>query len=172
MNVTALRVLLAATLVYASSAVLAAPGEPIGGIVVKGGSNPGGQMQILATTDASGEFAVTFEEGGDYWLQFDRRTSDIGEPSQAELEVDYAINKHDAGSAAEPAGQAQQAGRHAHLHSRLDNGRMVVAVPEGGAEIRGVLRSVAAASASPAARSICESGVSCSPPKPKGGVKK
>ena len=35
------------------------PGGPIGGIVVKGGKNPGGQMFVQTLTDASGQYTLT-----------------------------------------------------------------------------------------------------------------
>ena len=90
---------------------------------------------------------------------------------KAGLQVDYAIKRTN-GVDAEPRGQAPNANRHTPFHNKLDNGQMLVAIPKGGAEIRGVLRTVATADAAPAARAINESGVSASQPKPKGGVKK
>ncbi len=171
MNFTAMRTLLAATLLYASSAVLAAPGTPIGGIIVKGGKNPGGQMRTLATTDASGAFTIKFSEGGDYRLQFDgSRTKDASARMKAGLQVDYAIKRTAELAAAK--GHAPNASRHTPFHNKLDNAQMLVAIPKGGGEIRGVLRTLATADTAPAARAINESGVSASQPKPKGGVKK
>lgn len=41
------------------------PGQPIGGIIVKGGRNPGGQMMTLATND-NGEFSLDAKEAGTY----------------------------------------------------------------------------------------------------------
>jgi hypothetical protein len=35
------------------------PGTPIGGIIVKGGKNPGGQMFVQTTTDAAGNYTLT-----------------------------------------------------------------------------------------------------------------
>jgi hypothetical protein len=35
------------------------PGTPIGGIIVKGGKNPGGQMYVQTLTDASGNYTLT-----------------------------------------------------------------------------------------------------------------
>ena len=172
MHFTALRVLLATVLLYASRAVLAAPGTPIGGIIVKGGKNPGGQMRTLATTDAGGAFTIRFAEGGDYRIQFDGSSrKDLGARMKAGLQVDYAI-KRNTGVAAEPKGQAQEASRHTPFHNKLENGLMVVAIPAGGGEIRGVLRSQATADGAPVTRAITESGVSASQPKLKGGVKK
>ncbi len=42
----------------------AKPGEPIGGIIVKGGKNPGGQMNII--TNSQGEFTFTTAEAADF----------------------------------------------------------------------------------------------------------
>lgn len=172
MNFAAMRVLLFATLLYVSSVVLAAPGGPIGGIIVKGGKNPGGQMRALATTDAGGTFTIRFAEGGDYRLEFDGSSSkDFGDRMKAGLQVDYAIRSSTKGDS-EPRGQAPIDGRHTPFHNRLENGQMVVIVPSGGGEIRGVLRSLPTSDAIAAERSINESGVSAPPSKPKGGVKK
>ncbi|MBS1919839.1 MAG: hypothetical protein JST17_06280 [Bacteroidetes bacterium] len=41
------------------------PGQPIGGIIVKGGRNPGGQMMTL-TTNKNGEFSLDAKEAGTY----------------------------------------------------------------------------------------------------------
>ena len=171
MNFTAMRTFLAITLLYVSSAVLAAPGTPIGGITVKGGKNPGGQMRTLATTDASGAFTIRFAEGGDYRLQFDGSSSkDASARMKAGLQVDYAIKRTAELVAAK--GQAPNASRHTPFHNKLDNGQMLVAIPKGGGEVRGVLRTLATPDTAPAARAITESGVSASQPKPKGGVRK
>lgn len=41
------------------------PGNPIGGIIVKGGKNPGGSMMTV-TTDNKGQFELTIKEAGNY----------------------------------------------------------------------------------------------------------
>ena len=168
MKFTSMRVLLAATLLSVSTAVLAAPGNPIGGIIVKGGKNPGGQMLTLATTDARGGFTVRFAEGGTYRLAFDE---DFGEQTKAGVRVDYVI-KRSAEIAAERKGEAAGASRHTPFHNRLENGQMVVTIPKGGGEVRGVLQAVSTSDVSQAGRAINESGVGASPVKPKGGVRK
>ncbi|WP_315820047.1 hypothetical protein [Paraflavitalea speifideaquila] len=43
----------------------ARPGQPIKGVIVKGGKNPGGNLMTL-TTDNKGVFEFTFKETGDY----------------------------------------------------------------------------------------------------------
>ena len=40
-------------------------GSPIGGVVVKGGKNPGGNMMVI-TTNNNGEFELNGLEAGDY----------------------------------------------------------------------------------------------------------
>jgi hypothetical protein len=45
------------------------PGNPIGGIIVKGGKDSGGNL-IQLTTNNSGEFEFTIKEAGDYNLSF------------------------------------------------------------------------------------------------------
>jgi len=47
------------------ASLTASPGSPIGGIVVKGGKNPGGNMMTV-TTDNNGQFELTIREAGDY----------------------------------------------------------------------------------------------------------
>lgn len=49
-----------------------APGNPIGGIVVKGGRNPGGQMFTQTITDASGNYTLTnIPDGQNYFILVD-----------------------------------------------------------------------------------------------------
>ena len=167
------RLLVAITLLYFSNAALAAPGTPIGGIIVKGGKNPGGQMRALATTDATGKFKIEFVEGGDYKLEFEGRSrKDFGERVKAGLQVDYVMKSSDE-IAADAKPEAANMSRHTPFHNKLERARMVVTVPTGGGEIRGVLQSLDASSPDHAAeRAINESGVSVKSPKPKGGVKK
>jgi len=47
-----------------STPISARPGEPIGGIVVKGGRNPGGQMKMISNTN--GEFSFQNPNKGDF----------------------------------------------------------------------------------------------------------
>lgn len=44
------------------------PGNPIGGIIVKGGKNPGGQYFAQTTTDANGNYSFNNLPSGDYFL--------------------------------------------------------------------------------------------------------
>lgn len=48
-----------------------APGQPIGGIIVKGGRNPGGQMFVQTTTDTSGHYKISGLPYGDYFILVD-----------------------------------------------------------------------------------------------------
>lgn len=169
MNFTTLRALLVVTLLCLSGAVLAAPGGPIGGIIVKGGKNPGGQMRALATTDARGAFSIVFAEGGDYRLAFDASSrKEFGDRMKAGLQVGYTLVPRTAGSEAKD--QADSATRSPELRVQLESGAMVITVPRGGGELRGVLRAAPAATA--ADRAINENGISEAPSKPKRPVKK
>jgi hypothetical protein len=47
------------------------PGQPIGGIVVKGGKNPGGSMFAQTTTDATGSYTLSGLPNGNYFLLVD-----------------------------------------------------------------------------------------------------
>ncbi|MES2567027.1 MAG: T9SS type A sorting domain-containing protein [Bacteroidota bacterium] len=50
---------------------VAAPGSPIGGIIVKGGKNPGGQMFVQTTTAADGTYTLSGmpnNSGNDYYF--------------------------------------------------------------------------------------------------------
>lgn len=153
-----------------ASAAISAPGTPIGGIIVKGGKNPGGQMRAMATTDAAGKFRIRFVEGGDYMLEFDVTASkESAERMKAGFQVDYLIERADVMA----AGKATEtnASRHTPFHNRLEQRRTVVRIPDGGGELRGELQALAA-DEDAAARGITESGVSARPPKSKGGIKK
>ena len=169
MTFNAARTWFAVALLALASAALGAPGTPIGGIIVKGGKNPGGQMRAMATTDAAGKFRILFAEGGDYTLEFDASVSRASAARmQAGVQVEYLIQRPDElATGARPA----NAGRHTPFHNKLEKGRMVISVPQGGGELRGTLQA-SAPDKDAAARAINESGVSVSPTKPKGGIKK
>lgn len=170
MKSSATKTWVALALLCLVGAAISAPGTPIGGIIVKGGKNPGGQMRAMATTDAAGKFRIRFVEGGDYMLEFDVGASkDFGERINAGLQVDYLIARADEMAAGTK--HEANAGRHTPFHNRLERGRMVVEVPNGGGEMRGVLQAVPA-KVDAAERAINESGVSVSPSKPKGSIKK
>lgn len=130
-------------------------------------------MRALATTDATGKFKIEFVEGGDYKLEFEGKSrKDFGERVKAGLEVDYVMKRSDE-SAADAKQEAANMSRHTPFHKKLENAQMVVTVPAGGGEVRGVLQSLDASDPDHAAgRAINESGVSVKSPKPKGGVKK
>jgi len=57
-----------AALVLCSSAALA--GDPIPGINVGSGGNPGGQIAAVATTDKAGRFSMRIMEPGSYTVRF------------------------------------------------------------------------------------------------------
>ncbi|MBR7800085.1 hypothetical protein [Undibacterium fentianense] len=150
------------------TSLAASPGTPIGGIIVKGGKNPGGQMIQRALTDSNGQFQIEFSEGGEYRLSFETGDSKVearnsfGEKLNAGLALDYTVVSK------------STAGRHTPFHNKVTNGMMLVTVPEGGGSMRGVLSSgdATSATASPSLdRAINESGISVKS-EPKKGVKK
>lgn len=73
------------------SSGLARPGNPIGGIIVKGGKNPGGQM-LTTTTNESGEFSFDVSEPGDYTFR-------ISNPVKSEKGINEAGIKRTAAAA-------------------------------------------------------------------------
>lgn len=76
-------------------AKLAAPGSPIGGIVVKGGKNPGGNM--LLVTDEDGGFELTGLEMGSY--EFKLTAPD---EAQAKSISEKGLKRSDASAVATP----------------------------------------------------------------------
>ncbi len=103
--------------------LFAVPGTPIGGIVVKGGKNPGGAMSVRATTNADGRFTITFAEAGEYRLMMGGAAPKNG------YQLDYSLNP--------PGSAARTAPAHAHIPS----GEVIITVPAGGGTISGVLTS-------------------------------
>lgn len=47
------------------------PGTPIGGVIVKGGKNPGGQLFAQTTTNSSGDYTFSNLPNGDYFVLVD-----------------------------------------------------------------------------------------------------
>jgi hypothetical protein len=148
------------------------PGGPIGGIIVKGGKNPGGQMLVLGSTDANGKFTISFIEAGEYQLSFDQTVLksqsvqtakakvSFGEKVNAGLTLDYSVSNTNGTS------------RQASVHKKINQTAILITVPAGGASISGVVKLDDTLMASDAAgRAINESGVSVKS-EPKKAVKK
>lgn len=68
----------------APSQLLAAPGNPIGGIIVKGGKNPGGSF-ITMQTNENGEVNIPVSEAGEYKLILEQPVTDA--PAQKTKKV-------------------------------------------------------------------------------------
>jgi hypothetical protein len=117
--------------IFAVFDLSAAPGTPIGGIIVKGGKNPGGQMLVSATTDPAGKFTLHFNAGGEYRLTFDQpqARNRSGETIETALQVDYLVQT--------PA----DAARRAFFHENIERGAITVTIPAGGGTITGTLSS-------------------------------
>jgi hypothetical protein len=56
---------------YFKGTDVTAPGNPIGGIIVKGGKNPGGQFFAQTVTDVNGQYSFTNLSNGDYFVMVD-----------------------------------------------------------------------------------------------------
>jgi hypothetical protein len=132
--------LIASTVLFwAAADGCAAPGGPIGGIIVKGGKNPGGQMLALATTDGRGHFTIQFAEGGEYRLVLDSNAqADLGERMKAGIQLEYVIkSKEDLAAEAQPQAAAS---RRAPVRQKIANAQLLVTVPNGGGAIVGTLQ--------------------------------
>ncbi len=150
-----------------SLSAVAAPGTPIGGIIVKGGKNPGGQMLMLGTTDANGKFDVKIAEEGEYKLEF-VAPNKVAPGALEAPGIDYMMQ------AAVQPGEGRDtapASRPVKVSSTLKNAELLLTVPKGGAAVRGVLYEPrGAAGVNPLSeRAINENGVSVKATKPKGG---
>lgn len=135
---------------FAVSDLSAAPRTPIGGIIVKGGKNPGGQMLVRATTDSNGSFTVNFTEGGEYSVEFERPNAgkNSGGKVDAEMQLDYTMQT-----------SAKSAGRRS-FSNKTGKDATIITVPEGGAIIKGTLRSSGSFQAPKAVpKAITQSGI-------------
>jgi len=59
-------------------------GEPIPGVDVKLGKNPGGSISVVGTSDAKGKFIVVIKEPGQYWVSVARKA---GKPTPDQLSI-------------------------------------------------------------------------------------
>lgn len=140
------------------------PGQPIGGIIVKGGKNPGGQMLVQTTTDANGKFTMAFTEGGEYQLRFDQ----AGMKAQAAQAAQVAQSKTSPGAKVNTSitldysvNATNSTNRQAPIHKKIENDLILITIPAGGASVSGVVNLSDIAMASETVeRSINESGVS------------
>ena len=168
MNSTILKLLSLLTLAIVSIAAAAAPGTPIGGIVVKGGKNPGGHMAVLATTDSKGRFAMAFSEQGEYRIEFGigAKTA-LREHPVGDFRLDYVVTPNGGSSES----KRTEASRTTLLSSNFKNARLLVVVPNGGVEITGAFQSAETDQGPAADRAINEAGVSVKSSRPKGSAK-
>lgn len=137
-----------------SLSAFALPGTPIGGIIVKGGKNPGGQMLVQTTTDAGGKFTLTFAEAGDYQISFDK--SKIKMPvAQAKT---TAAEKMSVAYAVSAAGSTS---RHTPIHKKIESAPILIKVPAGGGTLTGMVsQGDTTTDNDTSERAINESGVS------------
>jgi hypothetical protein len=173
MHINAARIIAAMLFAFFVHAASAAPGEPIGGIVVKGGKNPGGQMLVLTTTGADGSFTIEFAEGGEYRLVFEGKSrKQSAERVQAGMQLEYVVQARNKMTVSSKQ-HASSMSRHTPFHNKIENAQTIVVVPQGGGIVRGALQSLNSSDSGQAAdRAINESGVSVKSPPPKGGIKR
>ena len=170
MNFKIVRLVSLLTLTVVSIAAVAGPGQPIGGVIVKGGKNPGGQMLVLATTNSKGRFDIAFSEEGEYRIEFGMgpkttpREAPIGE-----VRLDYVVTPMCCRSQSKPT----NAPRKTILSNSFNNARLLIVVPKEGADISGVFRSAATNQGPAADRNLehDDQDVSVKSSRPKGGIK-
>ena len=170
MNFKIVKLVSLLTLAVVSIAAVATPGNPIGGIIVKGGKNPGGQMLVLATTDSKGRFDIAFAEEGEYRIEFGMgakttpREAPIGE-----VRLDYAVTPMCCRSQRKPT----NASRTTILSNSFKNARILIVVPKDGADISGVFRTAATNQGPAADRNLehDDQDVSVKSSRPKSGIK-
>ena len=155
MNFKILKLVSLLTLAVVSIAAVAAPGGPIGGIVVKGGRNPGGQMLVLATTDSKGRFDIAFPEEGEYRIEFGVGAKTMLREAPIEVRLDYVVTPMCCRSQSKPT----DASRTTILSNNFKDARLLIVVPKGGADISGAFRSEATKKGPTARKGIQESGI-------------
>lgn len=173
MNAAAAKLIAVILLTCLPYVSMAAPGTPIGGIIVKGGKNPGGQMLVLGTTDAAGNFTVEFAEGGEYRIEFSGKSRrEFRERVRPGVKLDYIIGKRNE-IAADAKRQAPAISPQVIFQDKGETAYLLITVPQGGAFVRGTLRATDATNENPVVeRGIHESGVGIKPTKPKGDIKR
>ena len=156
MNLKIVKLVSLLTLAVVSTAAVAGPGTPIGGIVVKGGKNPGGQMLVLATTDSKGRFDIAFPEEGEYRVEFGiGAKTTLREDLSGDLRLDYVATPMCCRSHSKP----MDASRTTVLSNNFNNAPLLIVVPKGGADISGSFQSEATKKGPAAGKGITQSGI-------------
>ena len=156
MNFKIVKLVSLLTLAVVSIAAVAAPGTPIGGIVVKGGKNPGGQMLVLATTDSKGRFDIALPEEGEYRIEFGMGAKTrLRETPIGEVRLDYVVTPMCCRSQSKPT----DASRTTILSNKFTNAPLLIVVPKGGADISGAFQPEATKKGPTAGKGIQENGI-------------
>jgi hypothetical protein len=173
MKLSRVKIVAILLLAVVATSALAAPGQPIGGIVVKGGRNPGGQMLVLGTTDTKGAFKVKFADGGEYQLDFgDGAGKGLTARDAGDVRLDYAVRAN-----VDAVGETKSRSSGPSLSARFPGNsiccRVLLSVPKGGAEVSGILQAMSADLRATGIKGINEAGMlapsSSTSPAPKGG---
>ena len=156
MNFKIVKLVSLLTLAVVSIAAVAAPGNPIGGIIVKGGKNPGGQMLVLATTDSKGRFDIAFPDEGEYRIEFGvGANTTLREDPIGELRLDYVATP----MCCRSQSKSIDASRTTILSNNFNNAPLLIVVPKGGADISGAFQSEATKKGPAAGKGITQSGI-------------
>jgi hypothetical protein len=171
MNLIRVKIISLLLLAVVATGTLAAPGQPIGGIVVKGGKNPGGQMLVLGTTNTKGEFNIKFADDGEYQLDFgDGAGKGLPARDAGDVRLDYVVRAH-----VDAVGETKNRASGPSLSTRFPANsmccRVLLSVPKGGAEVTGVLQAASADASEPVKKGINQAGMPApspsSSPRPK-----
>lgn len=140
MNIRASRTIAIVFAMLCISTIAAAPGNPIGGIIVKGGKNPGGEMRALATTDRNGEFTIEFREGGEYKIAFEFKAGDQRRNQIKDgMQLEYTVKS--SGTAAHSmTRQASRTVPSATVLVKIDRATILIAIPTNGATVSGKIQ--------------------------------
>ncbi len=142
MNISAIRTIAMILAMLCICTAAATPGNPIGGIIVKGGKNPGGQMRALATTDRNGEFKIESSDAGEYKLVFEVKASDQSRNRiETGMELEYTMKPKGA-IARSPSRSDPGAVRSTPFRMKIDRAPIVVVIPAGGGTLIGKIQSV------------------------------
>lgn len=140
MNIRASRTIAIIFAMLCIPTIAAAPGNPIGGIIVKGGKNPAGQMRALATTDRNGEFTIEFREGGEYKIAFEFKAGDQRRNQIKDgMQLEYTLKS--SGTAAHSmTRQASRTVPSATVLVKIDRAPILIAIPTNGATVSGKIQ--------------------------------
>ena len=159
MTLSRVKIIALLTMAVVSASAFAAAGQPIGGIIVKGGRNPGGKMLVLAATDTKGEFKIKFADGGEYQLDFaSSAEKKLPARDAGEVRLDYVVRAN-----VDAVGETKKDSSGARFSTRFPIKsmccRVLLSVPKGGAEVTGVFQAMGPEVSAAAQEGINQAGM-------------